>query len=122
MFCSQFSSFSALSSFDAKKTKVVKIIRIDSKNILYGSDVNKNIKIKNKVDLNNTWYLKTAKIEKECTINLIKDIFDGCTYLFPLIHGILTSLSINFLTVPEKFPQRFFFDDMIAISYFVKQE
>ena len=81
-----------------------------------------SIKIKNKVDLNNTWYLKTAKIEKECTINLIKDIFDGCTYLFPLIHGILTSLSINFLTVPEKFPQRFFFDDIIAISFFVKQE
>ena len=42
--------------------------------------------------------LNTAKIEKACINSFKKDIFDGCTYLFPLMHGILLSLFTNFLT------------------------
>ena len=55
----------------------------------------------NKIDLTNTWALKTAIIEKECINNLYKDIFDGPWYLFPLIESISENFLMYFFTVPE---------------------
>ena len=46
-----------------------------------------NIKIK-KIDLKNTWNLKTAIIENEWINNLNKDIFEGPKYLDPLVELI----------------------------------
>ena len=59
----------------------------------------------NNIDLINKVVLKTAIIESECFNKLIKLIFDGPKYLFPLSDGIdFLSLSI-FDSEPEKLLQ-----------------
>ena len=56
----------------------------------------------NNADLNNTVFLKTLIIDKECFNKFEKLIFDGPKYLTPLIDGIdIKSFSI-FFKDPEK--------------------
>tara|TARA_B100001123_G_scaffold369833_1_gene431809 strand:+ start:295 stop:510 length:216 start_codon:yes stop_codon:yes gene_type:complete len=62
---SQLVNSSLLSRVDTKKTEAVKSASKNPKRVPYGFGINKNKIIKNKIDLVNTWYLKTAKIEKE---------------------------------------------------------
>ena len=64
IFSSQLASSSLFSRLDAKKTQAVKSIRKKPKKAPYEFEINKNKATKNKIDLTNTWYLKTAKIEK----------------------------------------------------------
>lgn len=62
------------------------------------------IKVRKRInnnDLRNTWYLKTAMIEKEWINNLKKDIWEGPKYLAPLIELISESFLIFLFTVPE---------------------
>ncbi len=74
------------------------------------------------ITLRRTWYLKTAIIENECIIKLVKDILDGRTYLAPLMQGISSNFLIYFLTLDEKLHQRLPFVDNNKTSFFVKQQ
>jgi len=64
----------------------------------------------------------TAKIENEWMIRLTNDIFEGWTYLFPLIHGMLSSFLVNFFTVDEKLHHKLFLLDIKRTSSRVKQQ
>ena len=59
--------------------------------------------ITKKVDLKNTWYLKTAIIEKECMRSLNNDILEGPKYLVPLVDLISLSDFIFFLPYPRNY-------------------
>ena len=68
----------------------LKTINITCANIVMTGEKNdKGYKINNKaIDLHKTWYLNTAIIEKEWTIRLKNDIFDGPKNLLPLVESI----------------------------------
>ena len=91
----------SLSRFEIKKTIEVKIIRNNCRKIAVGFGKKRNRIKKNKTDLNKTPYLNIAKIENEWIIRLVKDIFEGWTYLLPLIQGMLSNLFMVFFKVPE---------------------
>ena len=92
---------SLLSRFEITNTKAVKTISINWKNTEIRLGGTKNSIKKNKEDRNKTLYLNIAKIVNEWIMRLIKDIFEGCTYLLPLMQGMLSNAWIVFFNVPE---------------------
>ena len=60
---------------------------------------------RNKIDLINTFILKTEMIANEWIIKFLKLIFDGPKYLDPLIDGTVDLSFSNFVKAPEKLLQ-----------------
>ena len=99
----------------------VKMPEAGFKKIIIGFGNVSNKSKNNKIDLNKTLYLKTAKIENEWIIRFTNDILDGWTYLIPLSQGIWSNCFIVFFKVPEKLHQRLFFVEILSTSLLVKQ-